>query len=64
MLSVQQSVMPQRPAPYRFDPEILREYDIRGIVGKNLSATDAYYIGLCFGTYVRRKTGGNLICLG
>ena len=52
------------PQPYNFDPEILREYDIRGIVNKNLSAKDAYYIGLAYGTYVRRKTGGNRICLG
>ncbi|MBU6234628.1 MAG: phosphomannomutase/phosphoglucomutase [Alphaproteobacteria bacterium] len=52
------------PAAYNFDPEILREYDIRGIIGKNLSETDAYYVGLAFATYVRRKTGGNRICLG
>ena len=29
------------PAGHRFDPTILREYDIRGVVGKTLSATDA-----------------------
>ena len=27
--------------PHRFDPTILREYDIRGIVGQTLSAADA-----------------------
>ncbi|NBX65415.1 MAG: phosphomannomutase/phosphoglucomutase [Proteobacteria bacterium] len=54
----------QKPQSYRFDPEILREYDIRGIVGKNLSATDAYYVGLAYGTFVKRETGGNRICLG
>ncbi|MFP3422227.1 hypothetical protein R0K19_22935 [Bacillus sp. SIMBA_161] len=26
---------------YRFDPSILREYDIRGIVGKTLGKDDA-----------------------
>lgn len=54
----------QKPEAYRFDPEILREYDIRGIIGKNLSEADAYYVGLSYGTYVKRKTGGNRICLG
>ena len=27
--------------PHRFDPTILREYDIRGVVGETLSAADA-----------------------
>ncbi len=52
-----------QPMPYRFDPEILREYDIRGQVGKNLSEADAYAVGLSFGTYVRRK-GGKTVCVG
>ncbi len=34
--------------PHRFDPTILREYDIRGIVGKNLSAADARAIGQAY----------------
>ena len=54
----------QTPQPYSFDPEILREYDIRGQIGKNLSDADAYAVGCAYGTYVRRKTGGNRICLG
>ena len=29
---------------HRFDPTILREYDIRGVIGKTLSAEDAYAI--------------------
>lgn len=45
------------PAAYNFDPEILREYDIRGQLDKNLSSDDAYAVGLSFGTYVRRKNG-------
>ena len=30
---------------HRFDPTILREYDIRGIVGKTLFAADAHALG-------------------
>jgi phosphomannomutase len=52
------------PQPYNFDPEILREYDIRGQIGKNLSDADAYAVGCAYGTYVKRKMGGNRICLG
>lgn len=57
-------MQPRTPAPYRLDPEILREYDIRGQIGKNLSDADAYAVGCAYGTYVKRKTGGNRICLG
>ena len=45
----------QKQQPHRFDPEILREYDIRGQIGKNLSAADAYALGCAFGTYTRRQ---------
>jgi len=34
--------------PHRFDPAILREYDIRGIVGTNLFAADAAALGRAF----------------
>ncbi len=37
------------------DPGILREYDIRGVVGKTLSADDAFVIGRAFGTIIRRR---------
>ena len=33
---------------HRFDPTILREYDIRGIVGKTLSSADAQAIGRAY----------------
>jgi phosphomannomutase len=33
---------------HRFDPSILREYDIRGIVGSNLFAADARALGRAF----------------
>ncbi|ODU62243.1 MAG: phosphomannomutase [Acetobacteraceae bacterium SCN 69-10] len=39
---------------HHFDPTTLREYDIRGIVGKTLHETDAYAIGRCFGSVVAR----------
>src|SRR5207302_501012 len=34
--------------PHRFDPTILREYDIRGIVGTTLFAADAHALGRVF----------------
>lgn len=40
---------------HAMDPNILREYDIRGTFGKNLFLEDAYDIGRAFGTYLRRK---------
>ena len=33
---------------HRFDPTILREYDIRGIVGTTLFAADAHALGRVF----------------
>jgi phosphomannomutase len=46
-----------------FHPTILREYDIRGIVGETLFAADAEAIGRALGTKVRRA-GGSVVCLG
>ena len=40
-----------------FDPTSLREYDIRGIVGRTLSTEDAFAIGRCFGSIVARAGG-------
>ena len=48
---------------HRFDPTSLREYDIRGIVGKTLSPADAYAIGRGFATRVRR-VGGTRVAVG
>lgn len=42
---------------YRFEPTILREYDIRGIVGKTLSRADAQALGQAFASYVIEQTG-------
>ncbi len=48
---------------HKFHPSVLREYDIRGIVGETLSTADAQAIGRCFGTIVRRN-GGSRVCVG
>ncbi len=42
---------------YRFEPTILREYDIRGIMGKTLSVADARALGQAFGSYVIEQSG-------
>jgi phosphomannomutase len=42
---------------HRFDPTALREYDIRGIVGKTLHGTDAFAIGRVFGSIVAENGG-------
>ena len=47
---------------HKFDPTSLREYDIRGIVGKTLSGDDAFAIGRCFGTIVKRE-GGSVVAV-
>ncbi|MFH7810552.1 MULTISPECIES: phosphoglucomutase/phosphomannomutase PgmG [Acetobacter] len=44
-----------------FEVTSLREYDIRGIVGKTLSAEDAFAIGRTFGSLVRRNGGKTLV---
>lgn len=46
-----------------FNPTSLREYDIRGIVGKTLGPADAYAIGRGFATHVRRE-GGTRVAVG
>jgi len=48
---------------HHFDPEILRESDIRGIVGEDLKVEDAYFIGRSFGSIVR-LCGGDTIAVG
>jgi phosphomannomutase len=48
---------------HRFDPTSLREYDIRGIVGKTLGTADANAIGRGFATRVRR-VGGTRVAVG
>ncbi len=47
-----------------FDPEVLREYDIRGVVNKNITENTAYTIGRVFGYIVYDKLNSNNISLG
>jgi len=44
---------------HHFDPTILREYDIRGIIGETLGADDARAIGRSFGSMLRRSATGS-----
>ena len=48
---------------HKFDPTVLREYDIRGIIGETLGADDARAIGRSFGTILRRE-GGSTVAVG
>ena len=49
--------------PHRFNPTVLREYDIRGVVGTTIGKDDAYAVGRGFGSIVARG-GGKQICVG
>ena len=48
---------------HNFDPGILREYDIRGIVGSTLKEADCYFTGRAFGTELRRL-GAKTVAVG
>jgi phosphomannomutase len=48
---------------HSFNPTALREYDIRGIVGKTIDAADAYAIGRTFGTLIIRA-GKRCVAVG
>ena len=45
---------------HQFHPTVLREYDIRGIIGETLGADDARAIGRGFGTLLRRDLDGKV----
>ena len=47
-----------------FDPDVLREYDIRGIVDKNLTVNTAYTIGRVFGHNVFTNTKNKTVVVG
>ncbi len=51
-------------AGHSFHPTVLREYDIRGIVGETLSEEDARAVGRAFATLVRRRGRGRRISVG
>ena len=48
---------------HQFHPTVLREYDVRGIVGDTVGEADALALGRAIGTTVRRN-GGKFICVG
>ena len=48
---------------HRFDPTILREYDIRGIVGTTLFPADAHALGRVF-AQVLAENGGRRAAVG
>src|SRR6266700_796346 len=48
---------------HRFDPTILREYDIRGIVGSTLFPADAHALGRVFAQVVA-ENGGRRVAVG
>jgi phosphomannomutase len=48
---------------HRFDPTILREYDIRGIVGKTLFTADAHALGRAFAATLA-AAGGKRVAVG
>jgi phosphomannomutase len=50
-------------AGHRFHPTVLREYDIRGIVGETLFAADARALGQAYATMIR-DGGGRRVCVG
>jgi phosphomannomutase len=51
------------PDGHRFNPTILREYDIRGVVGQTLSEADARAIGRAFAAMLAAK-GGRAVAIG
>src|ERR1700722_13975317 len=53
----------QAAGGHRFNPTILREYDIRGIVGDTLHESDARAIGRAFATMLAKK-GGRSVAVG
>lgn len=48
---------------HSFHPTLLREYDMRGVVGETLGEKDAYAVGRTFGTLVGRA-GGSAVAVG
>ncbi len=48
---------------HTFDSTVLREYDIRGIIGETLGADDARAIGRTFGSMLREE-GGSRVAVG
>lgn len=53
------------PEGHRFEPTTLREYDIRGVVGKTLSTDDAHAVGRGFAAILaERGAPAGKVCVG
>ncbi|TVQ35724.1 MAG: phosphomannomutase/phosphoglucomutase [Geminicoccaceae bacterium] len=52
------------PARHDFHPTILREYDVRGIVGETLFAADARALGQAYATILQEEGRGLKIAVG
>jgi phosphomannomutase len=50
-------------AAHLFDSTVLREYDVRGIVGETITAVDAYALGRAFGSLAKRR-GARAMAVG
>ncbi len=48
---------------HRFDPSILRDYDIRGVAGRTLKIADAVALGMAFGSILVEQ-GGRTVAVG
>ena len=46
---------------HKFDPSVLREYDIRGIINDTLTANDAHAIGSIFGSVINKNDGRSVV---
>jgi phosphomannomutase len=55
--------MSRKGPGHRFHPTILREYDVRGIVGETLFPADARALGRAYAATLRRE-GGKRVCVG
>jgi phosphomannomutase len=50
-------------AAHRFDATVLREYDVRGVVGQTITTADAYALGRAFGSLAKRR-GARALAVG
>ena len=58
---VHQDVSSEHDLSYGLNPSILREYDIRGIVGEQFGPQDALMIGRGYGTEIKRAGGSSVV---
>ena len=49
---------------HTFEKSILKQYDIRGVVDKQINNEDAYYVGLSYATLLKRKYKKNSCVVG